>query len=314
MDDEEGRSDPSETSSHLTGIPGWGSQGLKISQKIPFMNPNPLTQWSGPENIAQVKIDGQSSWAFLHSGSTINVVTPGFVEAPSMDVGPLSDLADGTLVTYGFGGVFSQHLGYVIIRVQVEGVWGYDEDQVALVIPASTICGSRVPVTLGTPTINQIINMIKESEIDGLSAFLNRLKMAQLLACQQTEPLIQGEAAIHQTVDPTDLKGAIKMTKNEEIDTFLSKIIHGQVKTMLLGNNMQVMTQALNGGDGPHLPHGPSVVNMYIKVISGSKWVTVVVKNLMAALITIAKGAKVTQVVAVNAVPQWKWHQDLWRS
>ena len=26
-------------------------------------------------------------------------------------------------------------LGYVIIRVQVEGLWGYGEDQVALVIP-----------------------------------------------------------------------------------------------------------------------------------------------------------------------------------
>ena len=34
---------------------------------------------------------------------------------------------------------------------------------------------------------------------------------------------------------------------------------------------MHVMTQALKGGDGPHLPHGLSVVNMYTKVISGSK-------------------------------------------
>ena len=63
-------------------------------------------------------------------------------------------------------------LGYIIIRVQVEGVWGYDKDQVALVIPDSTIFGSQVPVTLGTPTINQIINMIKESEIDELLTFL----------------------------------------------------------------------------------------------------------------------------------------------
>ena len=39
------------------------------------------------------------------------------------------------------------------------------------------------------------------------------------------------------------------------------------------------------------------------KVISGSKQVTVVVKILMAILITIAKDIKVTQVVAVNVVP-----------
>ena len=34
-------------------------------------------------------------------------------------------------------------LGYVITRVQVEGVWGYDEDQVALVISDSTGFGSQ---------------------------------------------------------------------------------------------------------------------------------------------------------------------------
>ena len=73
------------------------------------------------------------------------------------------------------------------------------------------------------------------------------------------------------------------------------------MKTLLLGNNMHVMTQSLKVGDGPHLPPGLSVVNMYTKVISGSKWVAVVVKTLMAT-----KGILVAQVVAVNAVPQVK--------
>ena len=74
------------------------------------------------------------------------------------------------------------------------------------------------------------------------------------------------------------------------------------MKTMLLGHNMHVMTQVLKGGDGPHLPHSLIVVNMYTKVISGSKWVAVVLKNLMAILITTTKGIKVAQVVAANAV------------
>ena len=53
----------------------------------------------------------------------------------------------------------------------MEGVWGYDEDQVALVISDPTNFGSRVPVTLGTSAINRIINVIKESEIDELLVF-----------------------------------------------------------------------------------------------------------------------------------------------
>ena len=69
---------------------------------------------------------------------------------------------------------------------------------------------------------------------------------------------------------------------------------------------MHVMTQSLKGDDGPHLPHGLSVVNTYTEVISGSKQVAVVVKNLMAAPITIAKGVKVTQVIAAKMVPPVK--------
>ena len=69
----------------------------------------------------------------------------------------------------GFEGLFSQPLGYVITRVQVEGVKGYNKDQVALIIPDSTAFRSRVLITLGTPTINQIMNLIKESEIDEVS-------------------------------------------------------------------------------------------------------------------------------------------------
>ena len=62
-----------------------------MSQNIPFLNLNPLTQWSGPKNIAWVTIDGERSWGLLDSSSTINVVTPEFVEVCSLDVGPLSD-------------------------------------------------------------------------------------------------------------------------------------------------------------------------------------------------------------------------------
>ena len=95
---------------------------LRMSQKAPFLNPNPLTHWSGPANIVQVRIDGESSWDLLDSGATINAVTLEFIEAHSLDVGPLSDLADSTLGINGFGGVFSKPLGYFMIRVQVEGV------------------------------------------------------------------------------------------------------------------------------------------------------------------------------------------------
>ena len=134
-------------------------------------------------------------------------------------------------------------------------------------------------------------------------ASLKGSRMAWLLVCRWAELFIKEEDTLHQTVDQTNLKEVVKTTKKEEIDAFSSKIVHGQMKTMLLGNNMHVMTQSMKGGDRSHLPHGLSVANMYTEIISGSKWVAVVVKNLMTILITIAKGVKVNQVVAANLVP-----------
>ena len=72
--------------------------------------------------MARVKIDSGSSWALLDSGSTINAATPRFIEAHSLDIGPLNNLTEGTLGINGFGGVFSGPLSYVVIRVQVEEV------------------------------------------------------------------------------------------------------------------------------------------------------------------------------------------------
>ena len=136
--------------------------------------------------------------------------------------------------------------------------------------------------------------------------------MAQLLACWWAELLIKEEAAMHQMVDQTNLTEAVKTIKKEEVDAFSSKVIHGWMRTMLLGNNMHVITQVLKEGYGTHLPHDLSVVNTYTNVISGGKQVAVVVKNLTAILITITKGIKVSQVVTANAVPPVELAPGTW--
>ena len=113
--------------------------------------------------------------------------------------------------------------------------------------------------------------MIKESEINELLVSLNGLRMAQLLACQQAGLLIHRETVTNQTIEPADLNKAVKTTKKEEVNVFSSKIIHDQVKTLLLGNNMHVTTQSLKGGDEPHLPPVLGVVNINTEVISGTR-------------------------------------------
>ena len=47
----------------------------------------------------------------------------------------------------------------------MEGVQGYDEDQIALVILDLSDFAAWVPVILGTPMISHFVNMKKEREI-----------------------------------------------------------------------------------------------------------------------------------------------------
>ena len=199
----------------------------------------------------------------------VGAVTPEFVEAHSLDVSPLSNLFNSTLSVNGFGGLFSWPLGYVIIRVRVEGVWGYNEEQVALFIPDLTDFGFQVLVILSTLTINWIINMIKKSKIDKLSISLNGLRISHLLACHLAEFSIKSNIAANQTMDLMNLNEVVKTTEKEEISAFSSKIIHAWTKIMFLGSKMHMMMQVLEEGDGFCLPHRLKTMNTYTEMATG---------------------------------------------
>ena len=100
-----------------------------------------------------MKINGESCLALLDNGAQVNTITPRYVNEHSLQVGPITDLMHSKVTCMGLGNDYTRPLGYVVIWVQVDGVWGYDEDQIALVIPDFSNFATRVPVILGTPTI-----------------------------------------------------------------------------------------------------------------------------------------------------------------
>ena len=88
----EGSPDPSTQDRQAKGAPGGDAQSIKLQQQTPFLNPNLFLQWYGVENIAKVRINGESCMALLDNGVQINTVTPSFAEGCSLEVGPLTDL------------------------------------------------------------------------------------------------------------------------------------------------------------------------------------------------------------------------------
>ena len=133
--------------------PKGGSGGIGPSSQTPFLNPDPFQQWYGMENIAKVRINEESCMALLDNWAQVNTITPKYVKEHSLPVGPITDLMGSKVSCVGLGNAYTRPLGYVIIQVQVDGVQGYDKDQIALIIPDISNFAMRVPVILGTPTI-----------------------------------------------------------------------------------------------------------------------------------------------------------------
>ena len=66
-------------------------------------------------------------------------------------MGPITDLISAKVTCMGLGNAYTCQLGYIIVWVQVDRVQGYDEDQIALVIPDELKFMEWVPVILGIP-------------------------------------------------------------------------------------------------------------------------------------------------------------------
>ena len=94
------------------------------------------------------------------------MMTLEFVQAQGYPVLPLDKLVDYPLHLVGLGSQCTCPLGFVIVRLQVKEVAGYDEDVVFLVVPDESAFSRRVPLVIGTCTLGHIINVIKESELD----------------------------------------------------------------------------------------------------------------------------------------------------
>ena len=118
----------------------------------------------------------------LDNGAQINTIMPKYISDHSLQMGPITNLLGAKVTCVGLGNAYTRPLGYIVIRVQVDRVQGYDEDQIALVILDISFFTARVPVILGTPTISCVVNMMKKKEVDALAMPWAYARVAHLLS------------------------------------------------------------------------------------------------------------------------------------
>ena len=146
----------------------------------------PAAHWIRPETLIDLTIEGRNVNALADSGSQVNTIKPAFVQHYGSPVLPLEDLVDHPLNLVGLGRKCTSPLEFIILRMQVWEITGYDEDVVFLMVPDESEFGHRVPLVIGTCMIGQIINIIWEIEIDHLSMPWATARMVQLLSCQKS--------------------------------------------------------------------------------------------------------------------------------
>ena len=134
-----------------------------------------------------------------------------------------------------------------------------------------------VPVTLGTPTISCIVNVMKEREIDALVMPWANAQVGHLLSVQRATATVEdSQVARKSSLSEYD---EVVVTKNmETIDAFSSYVIPMKAEKVYTRERINVMTQALPAKDRL-LHQGLTIQNAYMELRTGSKNAVVVVRN-----------------------------------
>ena len=190
----------------------------------------------------------------------------------------------------------------MVIWVQVDRVWGCDEDQIALIIPNFSNFATRVPIILGTPTIGWVVNMMREAEMDAMATPWANTRAANLLAVRRITPVEVGND--QEEGYETDKDSPLMYTqKAETLEPFSSHVIPVKTTTAYLGEHLNIMVQALYAQDGT-LPPGLTVQNTYTELSKGSKKAVVVVQNSTTYPQTLWKKTPVARAISVLPMPE----------
>ena len=240
--------------------------------------------------------------ALLDNGAQVNTITLRYVNEHSLQVGPITDLIDPKVTCIGLDNAYTPLLVYLVIWVQVDGVWGYDKDQIALVILDFSNFATRVPVILGTPTIGRVVNVMREVEMDALAMPWANARAAQLLAVQRMTPMEVGDSQ-EERYDTDDDNPLMYTQKAEPLEPFSSHIIPMKTVKAYSGECINVMVQALCTQDGTLLP-GLTVQKTYTELRKGGKKAVAVVWNNTAYLPTLQKKTPMAGAVPTLPVPE----------
>ena len=249
-----------------------------------YHNPDPLVRSIGEPNETSIVIENAKVKSLVDSGAQISSISDKFAKLLKLPINKLETLLD--LEPTGGGSVPFE--GYVEVRMQVPGVTAFDLDVLMFVIPESEY-SKRVPVTLGTLHIDEIIHLITDEELRQVDKCWQRGIISRKIAMKK--------AQLKENKDVLDkVTGNVKLTRKVTIPPFKTLTLSGVTHVYAHSKRVNIVTEPREGIDEYTVPS-------YSYMRPGSKQAEVALLNLSNRPVILKKGTIVGTVKAGNKVP-----------
>ena len=237
-----------------------------------MLNEDARSHWLGRDNMGYATTEGKQMPVLLDMGANVNMITPECMMALGLQMGPLMDLHGGGITIDQPFNYKGRPIGYVIMSVQIEGISGYNEDQVTLVAHSSAEFAHHIPIILGTPTMDRANKTLKESEIDKLATPWACVRKSTLLHAATTR-VVAVRADV--TTKPVDIMGyeePVRLLAPEVVEPFETLVVKARTKIAFTAGCLCCSTLAMDLKDGT-LPPGLVVTSAYMVLKRRSKTV-----------------------------------------
>ena len=112
----------------------------------------------------------------------INLMPISYAKAAGLEIKPLSLITDKHVTMSLAAGQYSEAVRYTEFNLKVPRVSDYDMDRLALLAEDDSNYSKRVPVALGTKTLDSIMYTLEEGEIELLDEVWRQMKNQRLFA------------------------------------------------------------------------------------------------------------------------------------
>ena len=192
----------------------------------------------------------------LDTGANVNMITPECMVALGLQMGPLTDLWEGGITIDQPFNYEGRPIGYVIMRVQIDGICGYDKDQVVLIAHSSTEFAHHVPIILGTPTTDRV------SEIDELMTPWACVRKSMLLQAVATWVSVVRANVTMKQVNVMGYEEPMHLLAPKVVEPFETLVVKARTKIIFTARHLHCSTLMMDSKDGT-LPPGLVVTGAY---------------------------------------------------